>query len=37
MSHVTSDLPDRNRRVRRILLGVVAVLLVASFLAGIRW
>ena len=31
------DLVERNRFVRRILLGVVAVLLVASFLVGIRW
>jgi hypothetical protein len=32
-----SDLDDRNRRVRRILLAVVAVLVVATFLVGIRW
>jgi len=31
------DLDDRNRLVRRILLGIVAVLVVASFLVGIRW
>ena len=32
-----SDLADRNRRVRWMLLGLVAVLVVASFLVGIRW
>jgi hypothetical protein len=32
-----TGLEDRNRRVRRILLGIVAVLVVASFLVGIRW
>jgi hypothetical protein len=37
MSRVMSDLEDRNRLVRRILLGLVAVLVVASFLVGIRW
>jgi hypothetical protein len=37
MSRVMSSLDDRNRRVRRILLAVVAVLVVASFLVGIRW
>jgi hypothetical protein len=37
MSRVMTDLEDRNRLVRRILLGVVAVLVVASFLVGIRW
>jgi hypothetical protein len=37
MSGVMSDLEDRNRLVRRILLGLVAVLVVASFLVGIRW
>lgn len=30
-------LGDRNRRLRRILLGIVAVLVVVSFLVGIRW
>jgi hypothetical protein len=30
--------PDaRNRRVLRVILGVVAVLALATFLAGIRW
>jgi hypothetical protein len=37
MSTMLSDLAERNRLVRRILLGIVAVLLVASFLVGIRW
>jgi hypothetical protein len=37
MSGVVVDLDDRNRRVRRILLGIVAVLVIASFLVGIRW
>jgi hypothetical protein len=37
MIRVMSDLEDRNRLVRRILLGLVAVLVVASFLVGIRW
>jgi hypothetical protein len=30
-------LDDRNRLVRRILLGIMALLVVASFLVGIRW
>jgi hypothetical protein len=37
MSRVMTGLDDRNRLVRRILLGVVAILVVASFLVGIRW
>jgi hypothetical protein len=37
MSHPMDGLEDRNRLVRRILLGVVAVLVVASFFVGIRW
>jgi hypothetical protein len=37
MSYVMTDLDERNRLVRRILLGILAVLLVASFLVGIRW
>jgi hypothetical protein len=32
-----ADLDERNRLVRRILLGIVAALLIASFLVGIRW
>lgn len=37
MSAMMVDLDDRNRRVRRILLGIVAALVVASLLVGIRW
>ena len=37
MSLVMSDLQARNRWVRRIILAAVAVLVVASFLVGIRW
>lgn len=37
MSLVASELEDRNRWVRRIILTAVAVLVVASFLVGIRW
>jgi hypothetical protein len=37
MSSVMADLDDRNRLLRRVLLGIVAVLVVASFLVGIRW
>ena len=37
MSIVGSDLQERNRRVRRIILTAVALLVVASFLVGIRW
>jgi len=37
MNGMMVDLDDRNRRVRRVLLGIVAVLVVASFLVGIRW
>jgi|SoiMethySBSTD1v2_1073268.scaffolds.fasta_scaffold47681_4 hypothetical protein len=37
MSIVASDLEERNRRVRRIILTAVALLVVASFLVGIRW
>jgi hypothetical protein len=37
MSGVMADLEDRNRLLRRILLGIVAALVVASFLVGIRW
>ena len=34
---MASDLADRNRRLRWVLLAIVAVLVVASFLVGIRW
>jgi hypothetical protein len=37
MSTLMTDLGDRNRRLRRILLGIVAALVIASFLVGIRW
>jgi hypothetical protein len=37
MSIVSSELQERNRRVRRIILTAVAVLVVASFLVGVRW
>ena len=37
MSDVMVDLDDRNRLLRRFLLGIVAVLVIASFLVGIRW
>lgn len=37
MSVVTPDLRDRNRRVLRIILGVMATLVAASFMVGIRW
>ena len=37
MSGVMVDLEDRNRLLRRLLLGIVAVLVIASFLVGIRW
>ena len=30
-------LAARNRRVVRVLLGIIAVLVVAAFLVGIRW
>jgi hypothetical protein len=36
MSTVDS-LGERNRLVRRILLTIVAALVIASFLVGIRW
>ena len=37
MSTLMSGLGDRNRLVRRVLLAIMAVLIVASFLVGIRW
>jgi hypothetical protein len=37
MSIMSSELQERNRMVRRIILTAVAVLVVASFLVGIRW
>jgi hypothetical protein len=37
MNGLMVGLDDRNRRVRRILLGIVAAIVVVSFLVGIRW
>ena len=37
MSVVTPELRDRNRRVLRIILGVMATLIAASFMVGIKW
>jgi hypothetical protein len=37
MSTLMTDLAERNRLLRRVLLTIVAVLVVASFLVGIRW
>jgi hypothetical protein len=37
MSTLRSELHDRNRLVRRVLLAIMAVLAIASFLVGIRW
>jgi hypothetical protein len=37
MSELMAGLEDKNRRLRRILLGIVAALVIASFLVGIRW
>ena len=31
------DLRDRNRRLVRVLLAIVAALIVASLLVGVRW
>jgi hypothetical protein len=31
------DLGERNRRLLRVLLSIVAALVVAAFLVGIRW
>jgi hypothetical protein len=31
------DLGDRNRRMRWVLLAIVAALVIGSFLVGIRW
>lgn len=33
----SDDLRDRNRRVLRVLLGIMAALVAASLLVGIRW
>jgi hypothetical protein len=37
MSGAMSDLSQRNRLTRRILLGIAALLALATILAGIRW
>jgi hypothetical protein len=37
MSAAVDSLRERNRLVRRILLTIVAALVIASFLVGIRW
>lgn len=37
MSRTMADVDARNRRVLRVLLAIVAVLIVASVLVGIRW
>jgi hypothetical protein len=37
MSTMMSDLEQRNRRTRWILLAIVALLAFATFVAGIRW
>lgn len=34
---LTEDLRERNRRVVRVILGIMGTLVVASFLVGIRW
>ena len=37
MSTVMTGLGDRNRLVRRVLLAIVALLVIVSFMVGIRW
>jgi hypothetical protein len=37
MSLAMDSLQERNRTLRRVLLAIVALLVVASFLVGIRW
>jgi hypothetical protein len=37
MSMVAAPLPERNRRTVRVLLAIIAALVVAAFLVGIRW
>jgi hypothetical protein len=36
-SLMMTSLDERNRWIRRLLLGIVATLVVASFFVGIRW
>jgi hypothetical protein len=37
MSAPMSDLQQRNRRTRWILLAIMSLLALATFMAGIRW
>ena len=37
MTPTMSDVDERNRRVVRVLLAIMAALVVGSFLVGIRW
>jgi hypothetical protein len=37
MSTMVDDLRERNRRTRWILLAIIAMLALATLLAGIRW
>ena len=37
MSVAVPDLRDRNRRVLWIILGGMALLVIAAFMVGIRW
>jgi hypothetical protein len=37
MSVMSPDVRERNRRILRIILAVMATLVVSSFMVGIRW
>jgi hypothetical protein len=37
MTAVAKNLPERNRRVLYVLLGIVGALVAASFAVGIKW
>jgi len=37
MSVMSPDVRERNRRVLRIILGVMVTLIAASFMVGIKW
>ena len=37
MSVMSPDVRERNRRILRIILGVMATLIAASFMVGIKW
>jgi hypothetical protein len=37
MSVMAPDTRERNRLVLRVILGVMATLVIASFMVGIRW